>query len=402
MIKSEIDMKIESISLKNFKTFQSAELKDIPPMCVIVGANGSGKSTLFDVFNFIKDAMKDNIQKALSKRGGFKEVVSRGHENEPIELKIQFRMPVANVQRLVTYQLQITLKNNRPIIKREVLRYKRGAYGSPYHFLDFQYGKGYAITNEEDFNKPDEQLDREEQTLDSPNILAIKGLGQFKRFKAATAFRQLIESWNISDFNINQARQIQDDGYAEHLSREGENLSLVAQFIYEEHRNIFDKILSKLSERVPGIHNVKAKTTEEGRVLLKFQDSAFKDPFLARYVSDGTIKMFAYLILLHDPSPHPLLCVEEPENQLYPDLLYELAEEFRLYSLRGGQVMVSSHSPDFLNAIELDEIFWLLKKEGYTTIRRAREVELVSNLVKGGDKPGWVWKKGLFEGANPK
>ncbi len=371
-------------------------------MCVIVGANGSGKSTLFDVFNFIKDAMKDNVQKALSKRGGFKEVVSRGHANEPIELKIQFRMPVANVQRLVTYQLQITLKNNRPIIKREVLRYKRGAYGSPYHFLDFQYGKGYAITNEEDFNKPDEQLDREEQTLDSPNILAIKGLGQFKRFKAATAFRQLIESWNLSDFNINQARQIQDDGYAEHLSREGENLSLVAQFIYEEHRDIFEKILSKLSERVPGIHNVKAKTTEEGRVLLKFQDSAFKDPFLARYVSDGTIKMFAYLILLHDPSPHPLLCVEEPENQLYPDLLYELAEEFRLYSLRGGQVMVSSHSPDFLNAIELDEIFWLVKKEGYTTIRRAREVELVSNLVKGGDKPGWVWKKGLFEGANPK
>ncbi|TGO03087.1 chromosome segregation protein SMC [Candidatus Thiomargarita nelsonii] len=395
-------MKIESISLKNFKTFQSAELKDIPPMCVIVGANGSGKSTLFDVFNFIKDAMKDNVQKALSKRGGFKEVVSRGHENEQIELKIQFRMPVANVQRLVTYQLQITLKNNRPIIKREVLRYKRGAYGSPYHFLDFQYGKGYAITNEEDFNKPDEQLDREEQTLDSPNILAIKGLGQFKRFKAATAFRQLIESWNLSDFKINQARQIQDDGYAEHLSSEGENLSLVAQFIYEEHRDIFDKILSKLSERVPGIHNVKAKTTEEGRVLLKFQDSAFKDPFLARYVSDGTIKMFAYLILLHEPSPHPLLCVEEPENQLYPDLLYELAEEFRLYSLRGGQVMVSSHSPDFLNAIELDEIFWLVKKDGYTTIRRAREVELVSNLVKGGDKPGWVWKKGLFEGANPK
>jgi len=395
-------MKIESISLKNFKTFQSAELKDIPSMCVIVGANGSGKSTLFEVFSFLKDAMKDNVQKALSKLGGFKEVVSRGHENEDIEFAIKFRMPIANVQRLVTYRLQITLKNNKPIIKREVLRYKRSRYGSPYHFLDFQYGKGYAITNEADFDKPDEQLDREEQNLSSPTILAINGLGQFKRFKAANAFRQLIENWHISDFHINQARQIQDDGYAEHLSREGENLSLVAQFLYEEKREIFEQVLKKLSDRVPGIQSVAAKTTEDGRVLLKFQDSAFKDPFLARYVSDGTIKMFAYLILLHDPSPHPLLCVEEPENQLYPHLLYELAEEFRLYSLRGGQVMVSSHSPDFLNAIELDEIFWLVKKDGYTTIRRAREVELVSNLVKGGDKPGWLWEKGLFEGANPK
>ncbi|HID98720.1 MAG TPA: chromosome segregation protein SMC [Thiotrichaceae bacterium] len=395
-------MKIESITLKNFKTFQSVEIKKMPQMCVIVGANGSGKSTLFEVFRFLKEAMKDNVQKALSKRGGFKEVISRGHEHEDIELAIQFRMPIANVQRLVTYQLQITLKNNKPIIKREILRYKRSRYGSPYHFIDFQYGKGYAITNETDFDKPDEQLDREEQTLDSPNILAINGLGQFKRFKAANAFRQLIENWHISDFHINQARQIQDDSYAEHLSRQGDNLSLVTKFIYENHPDIFAQILTKLSDRVPGIQEVSAKTTEEGRVLLKFQDSAFKDPFLARYVSDGTLKMFAYLILLYEPSPHPLLCVEEPENQLYPHLLYELAEEFRLYSLRGGQVMVSSHSPDFLNAVELDEIFWLVKKDGYTTIRRAREVELVSNLVKGGDKPGWLWEKGLFEGANPK
>ncbi|OQY56572.1 MAG: chromosome segregation protein SMC [Candidatus Parabeggiatoa sp. nov. 2] len=393
-------MKIESISLKNFKTFKSAELKNIPQMCVIVGANGSGKSSLFDVFGFLKEAMKDNVQQALNKRGGFKEVVSRGQENEEIELSIQFRLPIAYVQRRVTYQLQITLKNKQPVIKREVLSYKPSIHSSASHLLDFQYGKGYAVTNEEEFNN-DEWI-REEQTLDSPTILAINGLGQFKRFKAANAFRRLIDSWHISDFQINQARQIQQDGYAEHLSRKGENLSLVAQFLYEEHKNLFDKILNKLSERVPGIQRVEAKTTEEGRVLLKFQEGAFKDPFLARYVSDGTLKMFAYLILLHDPSPHPLLCVEEPENKLYPQLLYELAEEFRLYSLRGGQVLVSSHSPDFLNAVELDEIFWLVKKAGCTTIRRAREVEWVSNLVKGGDKPGWLWEKGLFEGADPK
>jgi predicted ATPase len=395
-------MKIKSISLKNFKTFQSAELKDIPSMCVIVGANGSGKSTLFEVFSFLKDAMKDNVQNALSKRGGFKEVISRGHENEEIELAIQFQIPIANVQRLVTYRLQITLKNNKPIIEREVLRYKRSRYGSPYHFLDFEYGKGYAITNEADFDKPDEQLDREEQILDSPTILAINGLGQFKRFKAANALRQLIENWHISDFNLNHARQIQNDNYAEHLSRQGDNLSLVTKFIYENYPDTFAQILNKLSDRVPGIQNVAAKTTEDGRVLLKFQDNAFKEPFLAHSVSDGTIKMFAYLILLHEPKPHPLLGIEEPENQLYPHLLHELAEEFRLYSLRGGQVFISSHSPNFLNACELDEIFWLVKKDGYTTIQRASEVELVSNLVKGGDKPGWLWEKGLFEGAAPK
>jgi predicted ATPase len=153
--------------------------------------------------------------------------------------------------------------------------------------------------------------------------------------------------------------------------------------------------------RVPGITSVESKTTEEGRVLLKFQDGAFEDPFLARYVSDGTIKMLAYLTLLYDPAPHPLLCVEEPENQLYPKLLWELAEEFRAYAHRGGQVFVSTHSPDFLNAAKLDEVFWLIKTKGYTQIRRARDDQQLAAYMAEGDQMGYLWEQGFFEGADP-
>ncbi len=147
---------------------------------------------------------------------------------------------------------------------------------------------------------------------------------------------------------------------------------------------------------------VDAKITEEGRVLLRFADGSFEDPFLARYVSDGTIKMLAYLVLLLDPNPRPLLCVEEPENQLYPSLLTDLAEEFRAYATKGRQVFVSTHSPDFLNAVELDEAFWLVKSNGYTEIRRARDDAQVAAYKADGDKLGYLWKQGLFEGADPK
>jgi len=146
---------------------------------------------------------------------------------------------------------------------------------------------------------------------------------------------------------------------------------------------------------------VEAKRTEEGRILLKFQDGAFKDPFLARYVSDGTIKIFAYLILLYDPSPYPLLCVEEPENQLYPKLLLDLVEEFRSYSRRGGQVFISTHSPDFLNAVDINEVFWLKKKDGYTTIEKASDNPLICSLINEGDLMGYLWKEGLFDGVDP-
>lgn len=393
-------MRIETLKIRNFKALQGVTLADIPPYAVFVGANGSGKTTLFDVFGFLRDCLIGNVRQALQIRGSFREVISRGHHDEDMQIELQFRMDIAGVQRLVTYQLTIVQEEGRPVVEREILRYKRGRHGAPYHFLDFSRGFGYAITNEEDFNKPDEELEREQQTLDSPDILAIKGLGQFQRFKAASAFRQLIENWHVSNFHIDAARGDKDSGYAEHLSVTGNNLPLVAQYLYEQHKDLFSQILDKMKHRVPGIGGVEPKQMDDGRLVLKYRDGAFKDPFIDRYVSDGTIKMFAYLVLLHDPSPHPLLCVEEPENQLYPQLMVELAEEFREYAVRGGQVFVSTHSPDFLNGVELDAIFWLAKEDGYTTVKRARDVELLRNLVAEGEPPGVLWKQKLFAGAN--
>ncbi len=397
-------MKIETIRLKNFKVFQDAELRDIPSFCVVVGANGSGKSTFFDIFHFLKDSLAFNVTTALQSRGGFREVVSRQHESETIEIEIQFRALINKVDRLVTYLLEIGQDDRkRAVIRREILRYKRGAHGSPFHFLDYRSGKGFAITNEEDFDKAEEQLQREEQSLNSSDTLAIKGVGQFQRFKAANAFRQFIENWNVSDFHINLARGSKDAaGPSEHLSTSGDNLQLAANYLYENHRDIFTDILEKLRRRIPGMGQVTPEATADGRLLLKFQDGSFHDPFIDRFVSDGTIKMFAYLVLLHDPNPHPLLCVEEPENQLYPRLLVELAEEFREYAQRGGQVFVSTHSPDFLNAVELEEVIWLSKQGGYTQIQRAKDDDQLRAFMAAGDQMGYLWKEGFFEGADPR
>jgi len=395
-------MKIETIGLKHFKAFKDIEMREIPSFCIIVGANGTGKSTLFDVFGFLKDALTDNVQIALSKRGGYKEVHSRDSDG-PIEIEIKFRFEMISDDKkknpLATYTLAINEENGQPIVEREELRYRRGSLGVP--SFEFSKGVGRVVINEFDDVTDESQLQREQQTLAKPNILAIKGLAQFKKYPAVMALGQMIENWHVSDFHINAARQTPDAGYAEHLSREGENLALVTQFLYQNHKPVFDLILKSLTKRIPGITKVDAKTTEEGRVLLKFKDGTFKDPFLARYVSDGTIKMFAYLILLHDPNPHPLLCIEEPENQLYPKLLAELAEEFRAYSNRGGQVFVATHSPDFLNATKLEEVFMLVKKDGYTSINRASENKQIAAYMSDGDKMGYLWKEGFFEGVDP-
>jgi predicted ATPase len=170
----------------------------------------------------------------------------------------------------------------------------------------------------------------------------------------------------------------------------------VTQFLYERHRSIFDDILGKMAKRVPGLSRVEAEQTVDGRIVLRFQDGSFKDPFVARFVSDGTIKMFAYLVLLHDPQPHPLLCVEEPENQLYPLLLGRLSEEFQDYARRGGQVFVSTHSPDFLSSVPLESIFVLAKERGFTKVTKAADIPNVREFVDAGDPPGALWRQGLL------
>lgn len=395
---------IESIRLSNFRAFQKVHLKNIPRFCVLVGANGTGKSTLFSVFAFLRDAMTTNVSAALSRLGGSRglaEVRSR-NSSGPVEIEIKLRATLADGRsRLITYEIHINDPEGRPVVTREILQYRRGSRGQPWKFLDFSLGTGEAVTNELETVTDERQLKREAQTLKSPDILAIKGLAQFERFPAVVALGNLIENWHLSDFHISRARPEAEAGYAEHLSREGENLSLVVEYLYKNHRPAFDQILHRLQQTVPGVAKVEAKTTEEGRVLLKFQDGSFVDPFLARFVSDGTIKMLAYLVLLYDPAPHPLLCVEEPENQLYPSLLWDLAEEFRSYAQRGGQVFVTTHSPDFLNAAQLDEVFWLVKTDGYTEVHRAAENEQISAYMAEGDQMGYLWKQGLFPGANP-
>jgi predicted ATPase len=388
-------MKIEMLEIHNYKVFQNVKLENIGSMAVFLGENGTGKSTLFDVFGFMKSCLTENVRSALQARGGYNEVHSRDCEGD-IQFVFKYRLDIDKP--LCTYELQISLDEKKnPVIKRERLSYRRGSGGMPWNFIDFSMGKGEAITNEGTQLEKIEDAVRESFNLAAPDILAIKSLGQMRRFNAAVEFREFLEDWFVSDFQIDRMRDIQDVAYHESLSRKADNLANVAQYLYDQHRARFDGILDKMKERIPGVTKVEAKTTETGGILLRFQDGKFKSPFASKYVSDGTIKMFAYLVMLADPNPHKLLCVEEPENQLYPKLLTVLAEEFREYTHADGQLFVSTHSPDFINAVELNELFIIKKNNGFSQIEAVAKNQNIASLYQqGDDKLGYLWQEGLL------
>ena len=388
-------MKIESLKIRNYRVFQDVSIENIPNMAVFLGMNGAGKTTFFDIFGFMHDALQWNVKQALARRGGFQEVISRG-QNGDIEFEIKFRP--SEDEPIITYELAICLDENKsPAIKKEIMRFRRGQTGAPWKVLEFSFGVGVAAEGELIKYEDVKLAERSTQKLDSPDILAIKGLGQFQQFIAVSQLRRLIEDWYVSDFHIEDARGVEDAGYSERLSKTGDNLALVAKYLYENQPSAFQEIIESMQRRVPGISKVEAQETVDGRIILKFSDGNFKDPFISRFVSDGTIKMFTYLVLLKDPKKHALLCVEEPENQLYPHLLAELAEEFRLYACDGGQVFISTHSPDFLNAVQLDELYCLLKEtNGYTKIFKASDSEIIRNLYEAGDLLGQLWRQDLL------
>ena len=383
-------MSIHRLAIYNYRVLREVEFFPLPPLSVVIGANGTGKSTLFDVFAFLKDALAGDVHSATAKRGGFRELVSRGKSGR---IRIVIGYHGADDRNLL-YSLTVEEQTGRVTIARESIF--AGLDAPQERIMEFHRGQGVAEKKILD-TRDDSEDHLATYTFKDHSTLAIKALGHLEDFPLVMDFRSLIEGWHVSNFHISHARASVEAGHAEHLSTMGDNVAQVAQYLHEYHPDQFRRVLEAMRARVPGVDAVEAKVTEDGRLVLRFKDGSFKDPFIARHVSDGTIKMFAYLLLLHDPKPHPLVAVEEPENQLYPALLHELAEEFRGYAKRGGQALVSTHSPEFLNGTELDEVFVLRKVDGFAQVKRVSDSDLLKRLGEEGDLPGALWRQRLFD-----
>lgn len=417
--------KIEGFRVRNFRVLKDVTIgklwslqnaEQLTPLTVVIGKNGSGKSTLFDAFGFLADCLKVGVEEACDQRGrgGFDRICSQGN-SDAIEFEVYYREH--GNARPITYELSIGLdKLGRPYVQKERLRQRRKGqkYGRPFSFLILNEGKGLAWKGETEGRQEEEQFDLsrlidsiqrgeiEEESretdvveLEDRRKLGIATLGSLKQHPRISAFRQFIEGWYLSYFAPDAARSLPLAGPQKHLNIHGDNLGNVVQFMEREHPRRFTSILDRIAKKIPGIDRIDTTKTADGRLLLRFNDRGFKDPFYAQQMSDGTLKVFAYLLLLEDPSPPPFLCIEEPENGLYHKLLESLAVEFRSHATGrkgGSQMFITTHQPYFVDALIPEEVWVLEKKDdGFATIQRASEDTIVKNMVKEGLPLGGLW-----------
>ncbi|HPF21085.1 MAG TPA: AAA family ATPase [Syntrophomonas sp.] len=393
---------IEGFRIQNFGVLKDIKLgklwnekgNKLTPLVAVIGRNGVGKSTLFDAFGFLSDCLKHGVEEAcdLKARGGFSKIISAGSQ-EPIRFELYYRETTG--ERPITYELEIDIDSSlRPYVKSERLRQRRKGQskGQPFSFLNLSNGKGEAWRGT---SLGEEESEKVSIELIDARHLGISTYGALKEHPRITAFREFLENWYLCYFEPDAARSLPLAGPQKYLNLRGDNLGNVVQYMERDNPDQFKKILDKISSRIPGVNKISTKKTDDGRLLIQFNDKGFTDPFYAQQMSDGTLKYFAYMLLLEEPTQRPFICIEEPENGLYHKMLESLAMEFKRYAIERktkSQIFVTTHSPYFIDALNPEEV-WILEKNetGFSTIRRASDDAIIKAMVEEGITLGSLW-----------
>lgn len=388
---------LRDVTLGKLSTSQKSDA--LTPFTVVIGKNGAGKSTLFDAFGFVADCLTKDVETACDdpRRGGFERMRSIG-SNDPIRFEIYYRE--APGERPITYELSINVDSHgRPFVESEVLKQRRKGqkHGQPFPFLRLHHGVGEVWAGNDAVATRDASEDAAKELVELTDLrqLGIATLGTLKEHPRIKRFRDFLRGWYLSYFHPDSARVIPPAGAQKHLNIHGDNIGNVVQFMEREHKERFQSVLARIASKIPGVKSIKTEVTTDKRVVLQFNDGAFSDPFYAGQMSDGTLKVFAYLLLMEDPEPPPFICIEEPENGLYHRLLDSLATELRKHATgkkNAPQIFVTTHQPYFVDALKPDEV-WILEKgdDGFSKIKRVSDIELVKNLVGEGLPLGGLW-----------
>ncbi len=403
---------LEGIQIENFRVLKDVTLGKtsdnrafipLPRLMAVIGANGTGKSTLLDALGFVGDCLADGVEAACDRphRGGLEQLRTRG-VSEPIKFEIRYRQNAES--RPISYTLHVHAdRHGRAQVVFERLRQSRKGQrnrGRLYSFLELKDGRGEVWSGEASEER--EGKARTEVRMSDRQVLGISTLGALADHPRIAAFREFLSGWYLSYFVPQQARSQPMAGAEPHLNRTGDNLAKYLQFIAREQPKEFQLLLSRIARKVPGIKAIKPVEAPDKRLLLAFYAKGYDEPFYQQDMSDGTLKLLAYLLLMEDPNPAPLIGIEEPENGLHHQLLALLAQELKSFAQksRGPQVLVTTHAPNFVDALTPAEV-WLLEKDdqGFSRLMRAEDIKGVRAMFDEGLPMGSLWFSNHLSGA---
>lgn len=400
------------IRIKNFRALADVSLGQVqygkgdplPRLACFIGPNGSGKSTILDAFGFIADALLEGVELACDKpwRGGFEQLRTRGATG-PISFELFFEDE--DPARPIAYSFAVDQVGGVPSVVQESLRQrlKKETRGKPYYFLKLEKGEGKVWAGDKLGVGLDDKA-AETVSLEDHTRLAITTFGNLAQHPRISKLRAYIEGWFLSYFIPDASRRLGPAGPQRFLNRDGSNIGNVLQYLERQHKGQFKEILARMASAVPGIKKITTEVSADKRLLVRFDQEGFVDPFYQTAMSDGTMKMLAYAVLLHDPEPRPFVGIEEPENGLYVRLTEQLAMRLMDRATHAQtQFLVTTHSPYFVDPLKPEQV-WVCTRngQGFCEVRRASEIPTISEMVEQGIPLGSLWYSNHLDDGGPR
>ena len=380
-------MRLVDLRISHYKSLSDIALTDIQPVTVLVGCNGVGKSNVTDALRFLRDAISQGLDHAVSTRGGIG-LIRQYSPTKPFQISFDFGfVEQDNPAQVARYQLTLTsLREGNFRVERE-----RCEWAGPTDFvLDNDDGEiiecdfeamlaernvegritlriaGKAVTLDNERPSPND-------ALALGNRLTWLGLAPVNF--GGNALRDFILNFRFSAIYPNTLRQPAPPDTDPILKENGANWASILRNLKKTSRGkqAWEQIREMMQVVMPRLEDISPQAVG-GFILPRFkvrEASGEAHLFDPSQISDGTLRILGILLALYQ-TPHPsLMVIEEPEQTVNPALLALLADAFREVSER-TQLLITSHSPHLIDCFEPENIQVVTMQNGETRISPIR------------------------------
>jgi len=390
---------LRRIELKNLLSFgPDSPALDLENLNILIGPNGSGKSNLIEAISLLRStpmspASKMDMRNVLSQGGGSEEWIWKGRDRRPAVIETTV---CGNAEQscMLRHRLVFSSELNRFRLDDEAV-FNGTSGANPLYSLEDGALRIDATRMEASRNLAERAFRRDGSVLsnlrDPATFTAFPELTQLvKLYESIRIYREWPFGRNISVRSPQQLDQLDD-----HLDEEFSNLVLFLRRL-KDMQGVSEAILARLKDLYQGVTDYDFHVdTDGGTVQLVLQEGSARIP--AKRLSDGTLHYLCLLAILCDPNPPPLICIEEPEIGLHPDILPKLADLLIEASGR-TQLIVTTHSDALVDAMTSrpESVVVCEKRDGQTHMKRLSKAELKPWLQEY--RLGQLWASGEIGG----
>lgn len=348
---------ITRVQIKNFRNLADVDVH-LGPLTVLVGRNGAGKSNFLDALRFVRDALNDGLETAISDIGGIDSIRCRSSQTVYDAIEIALELKTQDSQAYYSFSFGTEQQEKRRI-QHEALQIIGNSQTNRHFTFETKAGQWVTL--------PSIFVGRELQTmLVSPDTLLFLAFSNLYE-GITTVFRSV---WAAAYYSVfpNTLRVPQRQSSKVILAEDGQNLATTLKSIIDDGQYLPD-LISALARITQGIQDV--RVTEVGGYLvteLKHETQS-ETPvwFPLAQESDGTLRVLALLAALYQKAPNHLIAIEEPELSIHPGALAVLSEVIEEAATR-SQVIITTQSPDLISRFGVDQLRVVEVVDGNTRI----------------------------------